>query len=101
VADDLHLRIEALARLRGGDRKAVLQRLSPEERRLVAAVRTLAASPRPAPPSASPKKNAPPCSPWLARKIFKILDEKTGQHLVTTHARDALCIVVAGERDSP
>jgi hypothetical protein len=101
VPDDLHHRLEVLAQLRGGDRKAVLQRLSAEERRLLDALRTLAPSPRPTAPIAPTKKTIPPCSPWLAKRLAQLLDEKAGQDLVTMHARDALLIVVAGERRLP
>lgn len=81
--------LEALSKLRASDRRAILARLSDDERRQLA--RLSAASQRSASSLASDEKlDLPPCSPWLAKHLKLVLDGPDATSLTTAATRDAL-----------
>lgn len=92
VSDALIRMLGDLAKLPACDRDAILQRLSLEQRRLIASI---AATPKPAARSVSTKPALPSCSPWLAKRMTTLLHEREGATLITPASRDALHLAMA------
>jgi hypothetical protein len=97
MRSDLTKVLAALSKLGASDRQAILKRLSDDERRLLAEHR--------APPQTQPArvtraaaKSELPCSPWLAKRLALVADEREGPALVTEAARSAVRALLAEQQ---
>ncbi len=79
--------LNALAALRPGDRRAVLRRLSPEQRKLLE--RSRVAKSAAAPASKPARASMPSCSFWLAKRLGEMAAVEECPH-TTPAARAAV-----------
>jgi hypothetical protein len=73
--------LAALAKLSSADRNAILRQLSPEERAAIAK----RSAPRP-PALAASKPALPVCSPWLAKRVAQLMQQRDASITSATHA---------------
>jgi hypothetical protein len=93
MPEALQQMLAALAKLSSADRNAILRQLSPEERTALEKLAKAPIAAKTLPPSA---KTAPPlCSPWLAKRLTQLADERVDGP-ITPAARRALRELLAG-----
>lgn len=94
MPDPLKRTLTALAQLSHSDRNAILSKLSPEERELLTKLSTPSAKP-PTTPATSSRPSLPQCSPWLAKRLVQLLEERSGAG-ATDATRHALREILSG-----
>jgi len=92
MPEALQQTLAALAKLSSADRNAILRQLSPEERSAIEKLAQAQIAAKTPPPSV---ETAPPlCSPWLAKRITQLTDERRDGP-ITPAARRALHELIA------